>query len=143
MIGLWAGLSAAIPRMAWQNCAELLAYDMTKDFCRDSFGMQDGLPMFFMGSLSAGFFGAYLGNPLDAVKTRLYNNPPGPDGKPTYSGLGDVVTKMYRNEGVLAFWKGVVPLWIHVTAFSVAVFMTFDFLRLHIKKSKYDRMDTF
>ena len=137
--GLMRGLQASIPRMAWQNMAEVTAYDLTKDVLREKYGMEDGLPLFFLGSLSAGFFGAYLGNPLDCVKTRIYNNPMGPDGKPLYTGPIDVASKMLKNEGILSFWKGVVPLWIHVTAFSVAVFVTYDMLRLAVRKSKVAR----
>ena len=134
--GLMRGLSIAVPRMAWQNMAEITAYDMTKDLLRKHFGMEDGLPLFFFGSLSAGFFGAYLGNPLDCIKTRVYNNPRGPDGKPLYKGPLDVAVKMVRHEGILSFWKGVVPLWIHVSAFSIAVFVTYDMLRLQLRKLK-------
>ncbi|EDQ91453.1 uncharacterized protein MONBRDRAFT_15407 [Monosiga brevicollis MX1] len=134
--GLFHGLKIAVPRMAWQNMAEVTAYDLTKDLLRKHYGMEDGLPLFFLGSLSAGFFGAYLGNPLDCIKTRIYRNELGPDGKPLYSGPIDALTKMIRNEGVLSLWKGVVPLWIHVSAFSVAVFVTFDMLRLQVRKSK-------
>lgn len=137
--GLMRGLQAAVPRMAWQNMAEITAYDMTKDLLREKYGMEDGLPLFFIGSLSAGFFGAYLGNPLDCVKTRIYNNPMGPDGKPLYKGPIDVAAKMLKNEGILSFWKGVVPLWIHVSAFSVAVFVTYDMLRLAVRKTKVAR----
>eukprot|EP00049_Salpingoeca_infusionum_P027956 m.35210 g.35210 ORF g.35210 m.35210 type:complete len:317 (-) comp9864_c0_seq1:3431-4381(-) len=135
-MGLMHGLSIAVPRMAWQNMAEVTAYEVTKDFLRDNYGMEEGLPLYFLGSLSAGFFGAYLGNPLDVIKTRIYKNPMGPDGKPLYKGPIDAALKMVRNEGIFSFWKGVVPLWIHVSAFSVAVFVTFDMLRLQIVKFK-------
>lgn len=135
-MGLMRGLSIAIPRMAWQNMAEITAYDLTKDLLRKHFEMKDGFPLFFVGSLSAGFWGAYLGNPLDCIKTRIYNNPIGSDGNPLYKGPIDVAVKMIRNEGLFSLWKGVVPLWIHVSAFSIAVFVTYDMLRLQIRKFK-------
>ena len=132
--GLFRGLKISVPRMAWQNMAEITAYDTTKTYLRQHYGMEDGLPMFFLGSLSAGFFGAYLGNPLDCIKTRIYQNPLGPDGKPLYKGPLDVLGQMLKKEGILSLWKGVIPLWIHVTFFSVAVFVTYDMLRLQIRK---------
>ncbi|EGD81088.1 hypothetical protein PTSG_11033 [Salpingoeca rosetta] len=135
-MGLMRGLSIAVPRMAWQNMAEITAYDLTKDLLRKHYGMEDGLPLFFLGSLSAGFFGAYLGNPLDCIKTRIYNNPLGADGRPLYKGPVDVAFKMIKHEGIFSFWKGVVPLWIHVSAFSIAVFVTYDMLRLQLRKLK-------
>eukprot|EP00045_Choanoeca_perplexa_P007275 m.64561 g.64561 ORF g.64561 m.64561 type:complete len:327 (-) comp14006_c0_seq1:1030-2010(-) len=138
-VGLFHGLKIAVPRMAWQNMAEVTAYDLTKDLLRKHYDMQDGLPLFFLGSLSAGFFGAYLGNPLDVIKTRIYQNPMGPDGKPLFKGPMDVFTQLVRKEGFFALWKGVVPLWIHVSAFSVAVFVTYDMLRLEVRKMKARR----
>lgn len=138
--GLFRGLKIAVPRMAWQNMAEVTAYDLTKDLLRKHYNMEDGIQLYFLGSLSAGFFGAYLGNPLDCIKTRIYSNPMGPDGKPLYKGPIDVLLKMVRKEGVLSLWKGVVPLWIHVSAFSVAVFVTFDMLRLQVRKGNAARL---
>lgn len=54
-------------------------------------------------------------HPLDLIKTRLQMQRLA-SGKVVshtdmhlYSGIGDCFRKMYRSEGLLSFWKGVVP----------------------------------
>ena len=51
-------------------------------------------------------------HPLDLVKTRLQiqSNKVYVPGDPNYyTGIVDSMKKMYKNEGLFAFWKGVLP----------------------------------
>ncbi|XP_015786364.1 mitochondrial glutamate carrier 1 [Tetranychus urticae] len=68
----------------------------------------DGSSVFwtsFLAGCGAGSSAAFIVNPFDVVKTRLqvlkraY-------GESTYSGVIDAFTKIYHNEGFLAFFKG-------------------------------------
>ena len=47
-------------------------------------------------------------NPADVIKTRLQviNRK---QGEPTYTGIMDCAKKIFRNEGLKAFYKGAVP----------------------------------
>jgi len=59
---------------------------------------------------SAGCVEVLLMHPLDLMKTRFQlqgNAVPGDPGH--YKGVGDCMVKMYRQEGLRSFWKGIVP----------------------------------
>lgn len=54
-------------------------------------------------------------HPLDLVKTRMQLqskvvvNAAGVSGDIYYNGIVDCFRKMHRNEGLLSFWKGILP----------------------------------
>lgn len=48
------------------------------------------------------------------------------DGKPEYSGLGDVVVKLFRNEGVLALWRGFIPYYARMGPITVLIFVFYE-----------------
>ncbi|KAF9455111.1 mitochondrial carrier [Macrolepiota fuliginosa MF-IS2] len=54
--------------------------------------------------LGSGLTKVAVGHGFDTVKTRMQCSPPG-----TYRGAIDVLTKIVRNEGVLALYKGATP----------------------------------
>ncbi|KAJ9596392.1 hypothetical protein L9F63_012555 [Diploptera punctata] len=60
---------------------------------------------------SAGFVEVCIMHPLDLVKTRfqIQSSKVNPGDPHYYNGIIDCMKKMYRNEGFLAFWKGVLP----------------------------------
>ncbi|KAH8369977.1 hypothetical protein KR093_001756 [Drosophila rubida] len=79
-----------------------------------------------MSGASAGFLEVCINQPLDVVKTRLQlQAKPGSSG-PTYSGLLDCVSKTYRQEGITAFWKGIVPPIIAETPKRAVKFLVFE-----------------
>lgn len=45
------------------------------------------------------------------------------DGKPEYSGGLDVLTKVVRNEGVFALWKGFTPYYARLGPHTVLTFI--------------------
>lgn len=63
---------------------------------------------FFAGT-AAGVTQVFVGQPFDTVKVRLQSQPSGPGQVPIYSGAGDCVKKIIKNEGLKAFYKGTVP----------------------------------
>ena len=51
-------------------------------------------------------------HPLDLVKTRFQIQTSPPKGlvdQTHYTGVWDCMKKMYKSEGVLSFWKGIIP----------------------------------
>lgn len=57
------------------------------------------------------------------------------DGKPEYSGAVDVLTKVIRNEGFFALWKGFTPYYARLGPHTV---LTFIFLeQLNKSYNKY------
>lgn len=68
-------------RAALVNMGDLAAYDYTKQFLKREFGMADNALVHAIAAFAAGFVAAVLGTPADVMKTRLMNQPVGPDGR--------------------------------------------------------------
>jgi len=62
----------------------------------------------FSGMVASGFV-----TPLDVIKTRLQVLKRA-EGEPTYNGFLDAAAKIYKNEGIPAFFKGAIPRMIVV-----------------------------
>lgn len=76
---------------------------------------------------SAGFVEICIMHPMDLVKTRFQLQVKPTKLDPTYyTGIHDCMTKMYRNEGLLAFWKGILPPIIVETPKRAVKFFTFE-----------------
>jgi len=68
-------------------------------------------------------------HPLDLVKTRfqIQSNKVSVPGDPNYyTGIADCMKKMYKNEGLFAFWKGVLPPVLVETPKRAVKFFTFE-----------------
>ncbi|XP_039293264.1 mitochondrial 2-oxodicarboxylate carrier isoform X2 [Nilaparvata lugens] len=77
---------------------------------------------------SAGFVEVCIMHPLDVVKTRLQvQSAPAKVNDPNhYKGVFDCMAKMYRNEGYLAFYKGILPPIVAETPKRALKFVTFE-----------------
>lgn len=61
----------------------------------------DNLPCHFISAFGAGFCATVVASPVDVVKTRYMNSPPG-----QYRSPLDCMLKMVAHEGPTAFYKG-------------------------------------
>ncbi|KAI1301933.1 Mitochondrial glutamate carrier 1 [Halotydeus destructor] len=59
----------------------------------------------FLAGCAAGSTAAFSVNPFDVIKTRLQDLKRA-SGSSSYNGVGDAISKTYRNEGFSAFFKG-------------------------------------
>lgn len=77
---------------------------------------------------SAGFVEVCIMHPLDLVKTRLQlqSSPKAPGDPHYYSGIIDCFIKMQRSEGILSFWKGILPPILAETPKRAVKFLTFE-----------------
>ncbi|XP_023246548.1 mitochondrial 2-oxodicarboxylate carrier [Copidosoma floridanum] len=76
---------------------------------------------------SAGFVEVCIMHPMDLVKTRLQLQVKTKGSDPTYyTGIGDCLKKMYRNEGFFSYWKGIVPPILVETPKRAVKFFTFE-----------------
>ena len=82
----------------------------------------------------AGTFGGIaqvlVGQPLDILKVRLQTSPPG-----TYTGMVDCATRIVRNEGPLAFYKGTLTPLLGVGACVSIQFGVVEALKRHFSES--------
>lgn len=81
--------------------------------------------MQFAAGGCAGFVEVSLMHPLDLMKTR-FQIQRGPDDPNRYTSLADCFKKMYRNEGALSFYKGILPPLMAETPKRAVKFFTFE-----------------
>ncbi|XP_034516058.1 mitochondrial brown fat uncoupling protein 1 isoform X2 [Ailuropoda melanoleuca] len=91
---------------------------------------KDDLPCHFMSALSAGFCTTVLSSPVDVVKTRFVNSPPG-----QYTSVPNCAMTMLTKEGPLAFFKGFVPSFLRLGSWNVIMFVCFEQLKRKLMKS--------
>ena len=77
-----------------------------------------------LGGMSAGCFSTLGNNPFDAVKTRMQGTKAG-----QYSNTVDCFKNILRNEGIGAFYAGVVPRLCRVVPGQGIIFMSFEFIQ--------------
>ncbi|XP_012278839.1 mitochondrial 2-oxodicarboxylate carrier [Orussus abietinus] len=76
---------------------------------------------------SAGFVEVCIMHPMDLVKTRFQLQIKTKEVDPLYyTGIRDCMVKMYKNEGLAAFWKGILPPIIVETPKRAVKFFTFE-----------------
>ncbi|XP_066296675.1 solute carrier family 25 member 35-like [Branchiostoma lanceolatum] len=108
MVGLWRGVSGAMPRVAVGSAAQLSTFAISKEKIRN-------LGIFPHNSFAVPVLGAMVCSvavvtfmtPFDVVSVRLYNQPVDVRGKGTlYRGLLDCFAKIFRKEGLWGLYKG-------------------------------------
>ncbi|VDP51704.1 unnamed protein product [Soboliphyme baturini] len=73
--------------------------------------------------------------PYQVVRLRLQ------DQHATYGGIGDVISKLWRYEGIIGFYKGMLPSILRVTPATCVTFVVFEWVSLRI--SVYPKIERF
>ncbi|CAD5113327.1 DgyrCDS2502 [Dimorphilus gyrociliatus] len=133
--GLWKGTLPNMTRNAVVNASELVTYDYIKTSILKHQILKDGVPCHFLSAFGAGFITTIFASPIDVVKTRFMNSPPG-----EYKGVVNCATSMFRNEGFFAFYKGFWPSFTRLGSWNIVMFVTYEqFKKLFIiRKSSKD-----
>ncbi|XP_048481780.1 mitochondrial uncoupling protein 4 isoform X1 [Plutella xylostella] len=133
ILGFWRGAVPNVCRAALVNVGDLAAYDYTKRFLIEKQGFKDNIPLHFISAFTAGLVAAVVGNPADVMKTRLMNQPLGPDGKGLlYKGMFDCFRQSVVNEGPLALYKGFFPLWLRMGPWALVNWLAFENIMIFI-----------
>jgi len=107
--GFSRGLQANITRGIVLNGTKMACYDEAKNFVTKSTGFdRNDIRCQFFSAGIAGFFMACTVTPIDMIKTRLMNQP---INVTHYNGLIDCFTKVLKQEGPFAFYRGFLPIW--------------------------------
>uniref|UniRef100_A0A452R4P2 Mitochondrial brown fat uncoupling protein 1 n=1 Tax=Ursus americanus TaxID=9643 RepID=A0A452R4P2_URSAM len=130
LTGLWKGTTPNLTRNVIINCTELVTYDLMKAALVKNKLLADDLPCHFVSALSAGFCTTVLSSPVDVVKTRFVNSPPG-----QYTSVPNCAMTMLTKEGPLAFFKGFVPSFLRLGSWNVIMFVCFEQLKRELMKS--------
>ncbi|KAL3996604.1 mannosyl-oligosaccharide alpha-1,3-glucosidase [Sarotherodon galilaeus] len=121
MRGLWKGTLPNITRNALVNCTELVTYDLIKEAILRHKLLSDNLPCHFVSAFGAGFVTTVIASPVDVVKTRYMNSPPG-----QYKSAINCAWTMLTKEGPTAFYKGFVPSFLRLGSWNIVMFVSFE-----------------
>ena len=112
--GLYRGVLPNVQRAYVVNAAELTTYDRAKQWLLSN-GAPDNIISHGGASFLAGFTAACASTPVDLCKTRLMNQPIGPDGTGIhYKGMVDCMVKTVKLEGLIGLYKGFTPTWMRI-----------------------------
>lgn len=101
--GLFRGCGLSMLRTGVASAIQLPVYNVTKRVLTQHSSLQ-GTGLHLTSSAVTGMAVGFAVNPFDVVMTRLYNQKGN-----LYKGFADCVVKIYTVEGVLGFFKGLVP----------------------------------
>ncbi|VVC96833.1 unnamed protein product, partial [Leptidea sinapis] len=141
VLKLWSGLMPMFQRHAIYSGSRLIIYEQFRGYCKDEngkflireCGMADTALVHSAAAFTAGFVAAVVGTPADVLKTRLMNQPVGPDGRGTlYRGMIDCLQQSVRNEGLLSLYKGFLPLWMRLGPWALINWIAFENIMLAI-----------
>lgn len=107
---LYTGLSAALLRQATYTTTRLGVYTVLNDLYKGDTNRQPNLLMRMGMGMSAGACGAFVGTPAEVALIRMTADgrlPPAE--RRNYSNVVNALTRITREEGLLALWRGCIP----------------------------------
>ncbi|XP_035240107.1 mitochondrial uncoupling protein 2-like [Anguilla anguilla] len=129
--GLWKGCLPNITRNAIVNCAELVTYDIIKELILKYDLMTDSLPCHFTAAFGAGFCTTIVASPVDVVKTRFMNSPPG-----QYGSAVRCAATMLKTEGPTAFYKGFMPSFLRLGSWNIVMFVSYEQIKRAVMRTQ-------
>ncbi|KAG8296961.1 hypothetical protein J6590_045803 [Homalodisca vitripennis] len=139
LLVLWRGAIPTMGRAMVVNAAQLASYSQAKQLLMSTGYFKENIFLHFCSSMISGLITTAASMPVDIAKTRIQNMKM-INGKPEYTGAVDVLTKVVKNEGFFALWKGFTPYYARLGPHTV---LTFIFLeQLNTSYNKYVLGDT-
>ncbi|KAI1231351.1 Solute carrier family 25 member 34, partial [Lamprotornis superbus] len=149
VVGLWRGVTGAVPRVAVGSAVQLATFASAKDWvCErqvsgrcagsDATGPPRSFFWFRKGSWAAVLAGGMVSGvavavtmtPFDVISTRLYNQPVDADGTgKLYRGFLDCILQISSKEGLLGLYKGIGAVYLRLGPHTVLSLFFWDKLR--------------
>jgi len=126
---LMNGATMAATRATFVTIGQLSFYDQIKVMLMRTGIFQDNIVTHFSASFMAGGIATFITMPLDVMKTRMMNAPPG-----TYSGLL-ACAKDIAVTGPLGFFKGFFAAFVRLGPHTILTFVFLEQLRLRFGDS--------
>jgi solute carrier family 25 (mitochondrial uncoupling protein), member 8/9 len=117
--GFWVGIIPNILRNSVMNAAEIASYDQYKQMFLQYTKFQDNIALHFTCGLMASLTAVSVGSPFDVVKTRMMSGG-------QYKGAIDCIVKTFRNDGILAFYKGFTANFLRNASWNITMFITLE-----------------
>ncbi|VEN40126.1 unnamed protein product [Callosobruchus maculatus] len=126
--GLFRGASASVPRAFFGSISQLVSFEYVKQYLHKYDYFKDRMLLTsFLGAMVGGVAISITMTPFDLILTRLYNQPTDERGKgKLYRGYIDCVIKIYRAEGLPAFYKGVGPMYLRLGPHTLLCLIFWD-----------------
>jgi len=128
--GLWTGLGAGLLRQCSYTTVRLGVYRQLEErYTPKTFGEKLG-----MGA-TAGFIGSLFGNPAEVTLIRMCadGNLP-PEQRRGYTSVGNALSRIIREEGVLTLWRGATPTIARAIVVNAAQLGTYSQAKESAKK---------
>lgn len=127
--GLYRGTAINMIRSSVSAAVLLPTVSKSKEILADKFYLEESLGRDAIASLIGSVFCTYSINPMDVARTRLYNQPVVSGRGTLYHSIPDAFSKIIRNEGFLALYKGVVAHYFRVGPYIVLSFVFIGIFR--------------
>jgi len=129
-LSLWRGVGATCGRATSLSAVELASYDEIKSRFLMAGYLSEGFQLHVASALCAGFLASFASSPFDVMKSRVMQQPTGPDGRGLYyKGMVDCFYKSLKSEGIIALWKGFWPNYARLGPRIVIVFVVMEKLK--------------
>lgn len=123
ILTLWRGCIPTMGRAMVVNAAQLASYTQAKQYLVSTGHFKEGIQLHFVASMMSGFITTVASMPVDIAKTRLQSMKVSADGKAEYRGTVDVLSRVVRQEGPFALWKGFTPYFCRLGPHTVLTFI--------------------
>ncbi|KAF2128655.1 solute carrier family 25 protein [Dothidotthia symphoricarpi CBS 119687] len=129
--GLWAGFVPSSLGVL-HGAVQFSIYENMKKRRGTQLGGQDKLTNWEYVYMSGGskLLAGAITYPYQPIRARMQQF----NAAQQYNGLWDVLRKTYRNEGLLAFYKGVIPNILRVIPTTVVTFLVYENTKLYLPK---------
>jgi solute carrier family 25, member 34/35 len=125
-VGLFHGVTAALPRVIVGSATQLTTYDKLKELAINTFSLPDGFSAHLFSSFISSLFTVTLMNPFDVISTRIYQS----SGQQTvYYGVVDCFRKTIDAEGWRALQKGWLALYLRLGPHTILTFLFLEKIR--------------
>jgi solute carrier family 25 citrate transporter 1 len=129
--GIYQGVSATVIKQASNQAVRFLSYNEIRDLFKRGDPKRKITPLETAAAGAiAGVIGVLANNPVDTVKTRMQ----GLDAK-RYQNTWDCFVKILRQEGFLAFYKGVGPRMTRIIFGQAIIFTTYEHINSSLQRS--------
>ena len=133
---MYKGLDSALVRQVTYTTARMGIYKTLFNNYKEKHG-DVSMKMKSVFGLSAGFFGALVGNPADLILIRLQSDATLPEAqRRNYTGFGNAFSRIIKEEGFLSLWRGSSPTIIRAMVLNFGMLGPFDEVKEKINRFK-------
>jgi solute carrier family 25 oxoglutarate transporter 11 len=126
VLTMWRGCTPTVLRAMVLNAAQLGTYTQSKETLMYYFPkLGDTVTTHLLASTMSGFWATAVSIPVDITKTRIQTMKV-VNGVPEYTGVVDVVSKVIKQEGVTALWKGFTPYFLRLGPHTIFTFLILE-----------------